>query len=196
MAHFISAYRQITPVEKSFVDKYVEEIETRSTRERRRVSEYLGSSVTAEEIERSDGLLIRPLVNAAIAERLAKISADRELSADRVLKEWISLAFSNQSDYMTTDHSGEPRYDLTKVAPEQMAAVKKVKFTRSPSGAEQLEFELYDKIAALRVLSDMVGLTSPDSEFMRSELAKTIQIPDKSASVADLVDLYSETLNG
>ena len=135
------------------------------------------------------------MVNAAIAERLAKISADRELSADRVLKEWISLAFSNQSDYLTTDHSGEPRYDLTKVAPEQMAAVKKVKFTRSTSGAEQLEFELYDKIAALRVLSDMVGLTSPDSEFMRSELAKTIQIPDKSASVADLVDLYSETLN-
>ncbi len=194
MAHFVSAYRQLQPVEKQFVDKYVDDIESRADKHLVRISEFLGRPVSDEEMDKSDGMLARPMVAAAIAERLAKLSADRELSPQRVVKEWMAIAFSSHADFVVFDRDGMPSYDLSKCTPEQLAAVKKIRFERAATGAERLEFETHDKIGALKVLTQMIGLLEPDNPYMRSEMARPVGTLDKSATVAELAQHYAENL--
>lgn len=187
---FVSAYRQLTAVEKSFVDEYVSALERESERTGRRISDFIGQAV---EVTEENTLITRPMVTAAITERLTKIATDRELNPSRIIKEYINMAFSNLNDYMKLDDWGNPIYDLTKCTPDQLAAVKKLKYERSAQGSERLDFELYDKKGALDTLAKMVGLLEPDNALIRSEMSATVI--DSTATTQEAAEAYARMLN-
>lgn len=187
---FVSAYRQLSAVEKSFVDDYVSALERESERTNRRISDFIGKSI---EITDENQLLSRPMVAAAITERLTKIAADRELNPSRIIKEYINMAFSNLNDYMQLDEWGNPVYDLTRCTPDQLSAVKKLKFERNATGSERLEFELYDKKGALDTLAKMVGLLEPDNTLVRSEMSAVVI--DSTATTQDAAEAYARMLS-
>jgi hypothetical protein len=189
---FASAYRQLTPVEKRYVDDYVQTLERQADREQERLSNYLHLAIADDVYTASGGMLDRPMVIAAITERVNEITSATELSPNRIIKEYITIAFSNMSDYLTVDSYGNPEFDLTKCTPEQLAAIKKINFERNSMGAEKLTFELYDKQKAMDMLAKYVGLIEPDNEHWRSNNARpTI---DALATVAQAADAYAAIL--
>jgi hypothetical protein len=67
---FASAYRQLRPVEKAFVDGYVSDVERESARRGERISNALYRAIPDDVVAASRGMLDKPLVRAAITERI------------------------------------------------------------------------------------------------------------------------------
>lgn len=189
---FVSAYRQLTPVEKRYVDTYVQTMERTADREHQRLSNYLHIAIADDVYEASGGMLDRPMVLAAITERVNEITAATELSPNRIIREYINIAFSNMDDYLTIDAYGKPEFDLEQCTPEQRSAIKKINFERGAMGSEKLTFELYDKQKALDTLAKYVGLIEPDNEHWRSSNARPVI--DNGATVAQAADAYAAML--
>lgn len=189
---FASAYRQLTPVEKRYVDDYVQTLERRADREQQRLSNYLRMAIGDDVYEASDGMLDRPMVIAAITERVTEITAATELSAGRVIKEYMALAFSNMNDYIKIDDYGNPEIDLTKCTPEQMSAIKKVNYERNTMGGEKLTFELHDKLKPLEVFAKLTGIVEPDNAHWRAMNA--VPVIDATSTTAQAADAYAALL--
>ena len=189
---FASAYRQLTPVEKKYVDDYVQAMERRADREQQRLSNYLHLPISEDVYEASNGMLDRPMVTAAITERVNELTTASELSPNRVIREYMALAFSNMADYINIDSYGNPEFDLTKCTPEQMSAIKKVNFERNAMGGEKLTFELHAKQPSLDGLAKYMGIIEPDNPHWRA--ANATPIIDAGASVAQAADAYAAIL--
>lgn len=186
---FASAYRMLTPAEKAFVDDYVASVERAADKVGEPISLALYRPIPPALIEAAGGLLERPMVLAAISERITQIAADTELTDRRIVKELTNIAFSNMNDYMEIcPMTGRPSYDLSRCTPEQMAAVKAVKHEVTSLGAERLEFVTHDKLKALDMLARIRGLLTEDNAYMQSERKSkrdAQHLIDKSANAAD-----------
>lgn len=181
---FTSAYRQLQPAEKQFVDAFVSELETRAVRSQKRIIELLEGLQPQPSDERERMLLDRPLVCAAISERVKEIQDAADLTAYRVLKELSAIAFSNLQDYMNADaekfeghgYANLISFDLSKCTREQMAAVQSIEVEYDASGivAKKIKFKLHDKVAGLDRFMRYMGLLDPDNPHYRSETAKIV----------------------
>ncbi len=200
---FASAYRQLAPAQKAYVDAYVTNAEREATRRHERISLTLHRPISEAEYEASRGMLDNAVVRAAIAERINQIAADSELSVHRVIKELMAMAFSNIDDYQETDAMGERYFDFAKCTPEQMSAVKAYKIDQNGDGfsrptRKKVEVVLYDKQAALKMLGDYMGMLNPDNPFWRMEQARNVteapRLPSH-MSVEAAGDLYAAMIN-
>lgn len=179
---FVSAYRQLSPAEKQFTDGFVAALETRAVRSNRRIVELLQEPQPRPIDEREAMLLDRPLVQAAIAERVKEIQDAQDLTAYRVLKELSAIAFSNLDDYMTRDSEvfdgrayNMINFDFSKCTREQMSAIQSIDIEYDASGVvvRKLKFKLHDKVAGLDRFMRYMGLLDPENPHYR-ETAKTI----------------------
>jgi hypothetical protein len=197
---FTSAYRQLRPAEKLFVDNYVGSVETEAERRNERISNALYRPIAAEAVEASRGMLDKPLVRAAVAERINEIAAASELTVQRVIKELSAMAFSSMGNYMTVGEDGFPYFDLGKCTPEQLSAIAHVKTEVSASGrgAAKFEIKLHDKNASLDRLMRYMGLLDPENPFWRAESAKPVNAAALPGSVTDeaAADVYARMING
>lgn len=187
---FISAYRQLTPHEKIFVDNYVAKIERDCDRAQERISNSLYRPIDPETIAQSRGMLDKPMVLAAITERITAIAQANELTPQRVIKEYALIAFASHADYMEIGEDGYPRYDLTRCTPEQLRALKKISFKENLHGRE-LHYETHDKIAALDRLAKYMGLLDTDNPHWRADNARPVE-PAMIASNATVDDAANE----
>lgn len=179
--NFVSAYRQLSAAEKQFTDGFVSALETRAVKANRRIIELLDGPMPVPTDQREAGLLDRPLVRAAIAERVKEIQDAADLTAYRVLKELSAIAFSNLQDYMVADSEvmeGHAinfiSWDLAKCTREQMGAIQSIKVEYDASGlvVKKLEFKLHDKAAGLDRFMRYMGLLDPENPHYRSEIIK------------------------
>ncbi len=167
---FASAYRLLSAAEKAFVDEYVGQVERAADKTGEQISLALYRPIPPALVEASGGLLTRPMVLAAISERITQIAADTELTDRRIVKELTNIAFSNMNDYLEIcPLTGRPTFNLAQCTPEQMAAVKTIKHEVTSLGAERLEFVTHDKLKALDMLARIRGLLTEDNAFMASE---------------------------
>lgn len=200
---FASAYRQLRHPEKVFVDGYVADVERQAQRANERISLALYRVIPAPVVEASRGMLDKPLVRAAISERINEIAASNELTPHRVIKEWMGIAFSSLGDYMDVGEDGTPWFDLTKCTPEQLAAIKSVKFEETGDGLSRpkkrkIEITLHDKIAGLEALAKYMGLMQPDNPFWRADQATMPKNGALPASISDdrAADAYAAMIDG
>lgn len=145
-------------------------LEEAADRNNERLSNVLHRPIPTHVIERSRGMLDKPLVTAAITERITQLSAERELTPNRILKELMSIGFSNIQDCITYDEDGNPRFDFSVMAPEQWAAVKSIKI--ESSGPEyalktKVEVQFHPKLDALKILSQYTGIMADDNGHWR-----------------------------
>jgi len=133
----LSAYGQLTHIERVFVDGYVSHLEDEAMKRNERISNALFRPVPARTLAKSRDMFDRPIVVAAINERVNELAMNSELTVNRILKELTSLAFSNISDFMRFDDVGIPTYDFSAATPEQLAAVKSWKETPMKFGGKK-----------------------------------------------------------
>lgn len=197
--HFTSAYRQLRPAEKLFVDGYVAALETEASDRFERISNVLDRrTIDAAAIDASRGLLEKPIVQLAIRERVLELAAASELTVQRVVKEVSTLAFSSMGDYMQVGEDGYPYFDLAKCTPEQLAAISHVKTETSPRGGIKFEIKLHDKFGPLKELMQYMGMREPDNPHWRAENAKPINAANLPGNVSDeaAADVYAKMING
>ena len=200
MVYFASAYKQLNPSERSFVDGTVRQLHAEAQRKGERISLALNRAVPAS-ITASDtkDMLQRPVVTAAIAEQVNEIAAAEEFSPRWWATEVYAIASSNMGDYMGEDEEGNPVLDFSSCTPAMKAAIKKIKYkTASPglggaSGRSEVEFELHSKLEALKMLGQAAGLLDPESPYWRKDRDDQAARP---LTARDTVDTAGERYAG
>lgn len=193
-----SAYQQLRPAEKAFVDACVAELERIADRNHERISAALYRPIPTSIAAGARGMLDSPIVVAAITERINHLAAASELSVMRIVREYMAIGFSNLNSYMEVGEDGQPRFDLAKCTPEQLAAVKSIEIEESFRGSRKFKFTLHDKLGGLEKLARYVGMLEPDNPHWRAENAKPVgpaSLPE-TTSVETAGDLYAQMING
>lgn len=175
---FRTAYDQLKPTERAFVDAYLvtdepvgaafaafPDLAAAGIKDRRAVS---AAGARAMDFAR------RPLIQAAIAEKMAAKAAQWDLRADKVVAEIAKIAYSNLDDYLSITSDGEPYVDLSKVPRDKMAAVAEVTVEDYKDGrgddardVKRVKFKLHPKLDALEKAMKYLGLYAPDRVDMR-----------------------------
>lgn len=193
---FASAYRQLQPAERVFVDSVVVELERIADKTGERISLVLHKPIPQEIVLRSNGLLERPMVTAAISERITEIAAAQELTVQRMVKEMMSVAFSSMGDYMTVDEDGTPMFDLARCTPEQLAAIKSIDVEEVGDGLSKpmkrkFKIQLHDKLGGMKMLQEFMGMRDPENPHWSADINRVNQAQVSSkASTQEAGDQY------
>lgn len=196
MFDFETAYRQLRPSERIFVDGYVSELERYAARNNVKLMQAIREFDANDLDHQSKSILAQNLVRAAITERVKELTEDAELSVFKTLKELRNVGYSNLGNYITVDGYGVPEFDLSKCTPEQLAAIKTIKVIEDIAGNRRLELVFHDKVQAINLLMKYQGLL--DAEAWRAEQAKENQQKTLSAgsTVDDAAEMYARQING
>lgn len=160
----LTAYDQLKPSERLFVDAYV------ATDNPIRAIQAAQPNQHRHDIQqvRAADMLKRPLVQAAIADKVRKLAEKYDVSVDALVRELAFIAKSNMLDYVRITPEGEPYVDLSETTPEMMAAIKNVtvedvKEGRGPDAREirKVRLELHDKQGAIDKLMRKHGAYAP-----------------------------------
>lgn len=152
-----TAYELLPAAEQQAVDEYVGMVEVEARRRGERVAVALSKPIPPEIIRWSRGVFLKPLVKAAIVERLQHSANNQDVSPSRVIAEHAALAFSNMADYVKIGMFGEYTIDMSKCTREQMAAIKSIETTDTPQG-RKVKITLYDKVPSLAALKEVMAM--------------------------------------
>lgn len=157
------AYDLLDNIEKSIVDDYVSYAVNVQRQKRERIINALHTPFPSEYIRRSRNALYKPLIRAAIAERIKEESDKEDISPDRVIKEHITIATSNPYDFMEEGPFGEMKMKRKEdIDPSKLSAIKGIETKPGPFGL-QTKVILHDKLPSLKALGEMMGLTASDT---------------------------------
>lgn len=154
---------KLSPREKAFVDEYL--IDLSATKAAIRV----GYSERSAHVLGSR-LLQKPAVREAIEAAMAERSRKTGITADRVLEEIAAVAFSDLGEVIRVDEHGKVYVrELDGLRPEARRALSEVTQVTTESMVEdervtekvRLGVKLHNKVAALKLLVDHLGLNAP-----------------------------------
>lgn len=196
---FETAYRQLTTVERAFVDDFVSRVEHVHETTGRDLLDVLQTIDVKTLPERDQAQLSRALVRVAIQDRVQDLKDAQNISPRRITKRLAAMAFSTIDDFRTPGASimQDDAFDLDMATPEQRSAVKKVKFKHNiRTGQAEFEFELHDSLRAMTLLCQLAGYLNKDAEPINSEkYAAQGGIPS-TASDQDAQDAYYRAMQG
>lgn len=163
---FDPAYRQLAPHERAFVDELVLRVEKTSEQTGRDMRDVLADVQPSVMDNRAQAMLTRPLVTAAISDRVKELIEAQNISARRIVKEFAIIAFSAIDDFRVTDSL---EFDLDQATPEQRRALSQIEHEstvnpRTGSTTNKLKLKMHDKIAALNALAKIRGLFNADGD--------------------------------
>lgn len=187
-----TAYDLLDEHERQSVDDYIGYVIAEQRRKGDRIALALEAPIPFEYISRSRGALSRPLVRAAVAERIRTLADEQDLNPVRVVKELYAIAHSNMADYVQQEPFGDIIIKpLHKIPREKMAAIKTLKITPTLMGP-RTELALYDKLPALKLLAEFTGLVAPEAPPVLEEYTRRAALTDQSSKAPEAV--YAELL--
>ena len=136
----------LTPREKRFVAEYAIDLNARAAARRAGYSETYA---------RAAKLMQRPDIRGAVAEHQAPLLERAGITAERVLREVVRIAFADPRKLVHPD--GRPRA-VQELDDDTAAAVASIQFYEKPNGHRLLRIRLNDKISALVLLARHLGL--------------------------------------
>lgn len=202
---FRSAYKQLTPTQRVFVDNVVHHLEQAAHRANERITLALSRPIPQEIVDRSHGMLEQALVQAAIETRVRDIAAEQELSPARWVKEVMCVAFSNIQDAMSIEADGTPAWDFSRLTPDQWRSIKKIKFKggnidelmQGGRRPPEIEIEMHSKLDALKMLGGYMSLMESDNPHWRADAAQVARTAlPADATPQDAAAEYQRMLEG
>lgn len=179
------AYDLLEPQERDAVDDYITYIVGEQRRKRERIALALNYPIPTEYIKRSKNALYKPIVRAALTERIKEEAETQDLGVERVIKEFTSLALSNINDFIEPTSFGDFRIkDLDTIDPMLLGAVKSIETKPGAFGLHS-KIILHDKIPALNALAEMMGITrqSNDKTPVLHDYVKPLEAVKKEAKL-------------
>lgn len=189
-----TAYSLLEPHERHIVDEYVEYAIGEQNRKRERIVYALSLPIPHEYIRRSKSALYKPLLRAAVSERLKSAADLQDISPDKVIGEHAQIAFSNISDYIESTGFGDFRVkSLDGMPKEKMGAVKSIE-TKPGMYGLATKVVLHDKHPSLKALGELMGLVAPDNTPALYDYVKPPEGENGKGDVPE--DVYMELLDG
>ena len=188
----LTAYDQLKPTERIFVDAFVAtDSPTNAIKAAMPTLEPRLYSI------RSVDMLRRPLVQAAIADRIKAVTSKYEVTLDRTVKEIAKMGYANVEDYINVDEDGLPTIDLTKADRDQMAALAGFEVKELKSGKIVITPKMHDKNSALDKLMKYLGGYAPvgvqlDARVLHASADNGAVTEDMTE--ADAADYYARSL--
>lgn len=149
----LSAYEQLSPARRSFADSFVMIGDVRKA--------YDQVFPHASDYTQALRWIKEPMVQAAIAERMASVADRNSITIERVIQEIGTLAFSNLKNFLEIGSDGLPRWNFEKVTDQQWAAVKEITIDEGTdnngSPTRKVKIALHDKNSALDKLMKRFG---------------------------------------
>lgn len=150
----------LTPKQERFVEEYLISLNASDAARKSGYSQKTAGSIAHENLK-------KPEIQRALAERKAELAESVAVTPELVMKELAAVGFSNLSDFLSWDQTGVCFKDSADIPPELLGAVAEVTEQTGKNG-RTMRLKLHDKLKALGVLSDILGL--------RSEMAPKVQI--------------------
>jgi len=153
--------KDLTPKQKRFCEEYIKDCNATQSYIR---AGYRGNETTA----RIEGckLLAKPNIQAYL-QRLQRARSSRvEIDADRVLKEYARIAFSNVTDVLSFDGGGVTIKDSKDLSQDVTAALDSIECVTIDSEASSrtaVKVKMHSKIVALGAIAKLIGM---DKEAM------------------------------
>jgi hypothetical protein len=174
---FQSAYAQISTAERRFVDRLVdafaEAARIKGCSIRLALQHPLPAKMREQDHQR---WLDRPLVQAAVTERVHHRADANEITVEGWLKEVVAIAQFDLTDYFLIDEFGDPAFDIERLRDaERSGAIKSIEVERSDSTRLNMKVKVkvqaHDKIAALKMWQSYLGLDNEDNPQRRADKA-------------------------
>lgn len=108
-------------------------------------------------------LLKNAQIQAEIDKARKRVEAKLDISIERVLAEYASIAFVGMSRFVSIDSDGVPRIDLSKCSPKDIDLLAEVQTDTIKSGAEgappveRVKIKMLDRMNALEKLARHLG---------------------------------------
>lgn len=99
-----------------------------------------------------------PVIQARIAEMKEALAVRTTITQQRVLEELAKIGFVNAGDFVTLDEDGKTTVDLSKLTPDQKAAIAELQIDTAPDGRQRVKVKLHDKRAALMDIGKHLGM--------------------------------------
>ena len=100
-----------------------------------------------------------------LRESIRVLAQDKfKIHAESVLKELVSIGFSNMGDFASWSDDGVTLINSEMLTPDKMAAVSEISQTVTKDGGS-VKFKLHDKLGALEKLGKYLGLFVDRSEI-------------------------------
>lgn len=188
-----TAYSLLKADEQHIVDDYVQYAINEQHRKRERIIHALSFPIPTEYVRRSKGVIHKPLILAAVAEKLREAADEQDISPSRVIAEHASIAFSSLSDYIQPTGFGTFAVkDLVDIPHDKMGAVKSIE-TKPGMYGMATKVVLHDKHPSLKAMAEMMGLVAPDKVAPLLEYVKPpAAVEDKAVDISEQV--YIELL--
>lgn len=138
---------KLTPKQQAFCEEYL--IDLNATQAAKRAS-YSDPNIGRQ-------LITNPNVSRRIKDLKAKRSEKTGITAERVLKEYARLAFSDMRDFVSWDQGGCQLVDSKKLTEDQARCVSEVSEVISQSGIT-IKFKLHDKKGSLDSVAKHLGM--------------------------------------
>lgn len=143
--------------------------------------------------QKGSELLGTDVIGERVRELIEARSWRTEITADRVLREWAVIAFSDISDFASWSGYKIEMRDSTEVEPEKLRAVESVS-----QGRDGMKIKMHSKLTALQKLAEHLGMRpgGPPSipmptTAMNSESPDTEKSEALDAAVRRLFDLIN-----
>jgi hypothetical protein len=166
------AYDLLETLERQAVDEYVKYAIEEQHRKRERIIHALYKPIPYEYIKRSKDALYKPLLRAAVAERINEEAVQQDLSPERTIKEFATIAHSQINDYMEDQGFGDFRVkSLDDIPPSKMGAIKSIESKPGMYGLST-KVTLHDKLPALKAMAEMQGIIASDKPPVLEDYVK------------------------
>lgn len=148
----------LTDKEERFCEEYIIDLNATQAAIRAGYSERSASEIGYENLR-------KPQIVTRIQELKEARSKRTQITADKVLREFAKIAFSNIQDYINDDHTVK---NLRDIGRSKSAAISSIKKTRQKVGKdiinESIEFKLYDKKGSLELIGKHIGFFKEDND--------------------------------
>lgn len=148
---------ELTPKQARFVEEYLLSLNAKQAAIRAGYSQKTAQVIGNEN-------LTKPLVQRAIADARAKLSAKLQVEREDLLRELLKIAFANSLDYMRVLPNGEPAVDFSALTRDQAAAIAEFQVDDYIDGrgedareVKRVRFKLGDKRGAIMDAAKLLG---------------------------------------
>lgn len=152
--------KKLTDKQRAFIQEYLVDLNATQAAIRAGYSTKTANIIGPEN-------LVKPCIQAEIFKAMDERAKNTGVTAERVIKELALIGFADMADFITINEEGLIRaFPLTNLSEGKSRIVRKVKERRTirkdKDGTEIIEsfyeFELYDKLKSLELLSRHLGI--------------------------------------
>lgn len=203
MLQFSSAYRQLDSYEREFVDGFLVRVDKEAEHRHERLTatlERVSRSIDLARLDdRTRDLFNKPLVAAAIRERVEEFAQQRDLTPEWIIKQYRNIAGASLENYFTVGQDGFPQIDLSALTTEQWSALQEVDCVEEYSkrgNIRRVKVKLQPKMEALAKLMAHTGMDKADNSVHSTYKSPSVPVLTDGQSVSELAESYARFIDG